>query len=184
MPSKSQMAFALLFVSHTCNQQSEAANSRIRIQLIQEPTTILLCKDTGETPRLILQRLYVLNLYNQYISRFSIFDLKGSAEVVDLGQVNILDVVCVVGVFDLAAGPVNAFDLDYFAVCDLACKRDCSQGLVTDRVRGERIRNTVRVPAILERVSVKITEGSGFEHTREVEVGKRHPSPSQLWQRI
>lgn len=160
------------------------SNLRIGIQLIQETTTILLCKDTGKAPRLILQRLHVLNLYNQYIARFGMLDFEGSAEVVDLGQIDVLDVVCVVGVFDLAAGPVDAFDLDYFTICDLSSKGDCVMRLVmecnTDWERG-----TVRVPAVLARVSVKIVwQGSGFEDLHEAEAGKRHPSPSQLWQRI
>jgi hypothetical protein len=64
--------------------------------------------------------LNVLNLYNQYITRFGIFNLKGSTEVVDFGQIDVLDVVCVVGVFDLAACPVDAFDFYDFAVGDFA----------------------------------------------------------------
>jgi hypothetical protein len=68
-------------------------NLRIRIQLIQKPTSILLCKNTRETPGLILQRLHILDFYYQYISRFCVFNLEGTAEVVDFGQVDILYVV-------------------------------------------------------------------------------------------
>jgi hypothetical protein len=39
---------------------------------------------------------------------------------VDFGQVDVFDVVCVVGVFDLAACPVYAFDFYDFAVGDFA----------------------------------------------------------------
>lgn len=60
-------------------------------------------------------------------------DLKGSAEVVDLGQVDVLDVVCIIGVLDLAASPVDAFDLDYLAVSDFASKGDYLAGLVVER---------------------------------------------------
>lgn len=117
-------------IIRAASSQIAGNNSRIRIQFIQETTAILLCKDTGESPRLILQRLHILNLYDKYISRFGIFDLKGSAEVVDLGQIDVLDVVCIVGVFDLTASPVDALDFDYFAISDFARKRNCLVKLV------------------------------------------------------
>jgi hypothetical protein len=39
---------------------------------------------------------------------------------VDFGQIDVLDIICVVGVFDLAACPVDTFDFDDFAVGDFA----------------------------------------------------------------
>jgi hypothetical protein len=69
---------------------------------------------------LFLQGLHILDFYHQHISRLGIFNLKGTAEVVDFGQVDVFDVVCVVGVFDLAACPIYAFDFYDFAVGDFA----------------------------------------------------------------
>lgn len=44
----------------------------------------------------------------------------------DLGQINVLDVVGIISILDLTACPVDAFDLDYFAVGDFAGGRDCA----------------------------------------------------------
>jgi hypothetical protein len=61
-----------------------------------------------------------LDFYYQHITRLGVFNLKGSTEVVDFGQIDVLDIVCVVGVFDLAACPVDAFDFYDFAVGNFA----------------------------------------------------------------
>jgi hypothetical protein len=61
-----------------------------------------------------------LDFYYQHITRFGVFNLKRSTEVVDFGQIDVLDIVCVVGVFDLAACPVDAFDFYDFAVGNFA----------------------------------------------------------------
>lgn len=99
-------------------------NSRFGINLIQKATTILLIKYTSESPRLILHGLHILNLNNKHITRLSILNLKGTGQVMDLCEVDILHVVGIVGVFDLTACPVDAFDLYSLAVGDFARKGD------------------------------------------------------------
>lgn len=44
----------------------------------------------------------------------------------DFSQINVLGVVSIVSVLNLAACPVDAFDFDYFAVGDFAGGRDCA----------------------------------------------------------
>lgn len=97
---------------------------RFRIQFIQESTPILPVKDAGKPPGLVLERLNILNLYNEHISRLGGLDLKRPRKVMDLGEVDVLDVVCGIVVLDLTTGPVETFDLDDFVVCDLAAGRD------------------------------------------------------------
>jgi hypothetical protein len=113
--------------------KSQKKNSRLRINLIQKPATILPRKHARKPPRLLLQRLHILNLHHEHVPRLRALNVKGSREVVDLGEVHVAHVVCAVVVADLAAGPVNAFDLDNFA------GRDAREGGV------------VRVPAVLRR---------------------------------
>lgn len=87
-------------------------------------TSILLRKDTSETPGRVLKRLHVLDVHNKDIARLGGLDLKGSGQVVDLGQVDIADVVCRVVVLNLTTGPVDTLDLDRLTVLDGACGGD------------------------------------------------------------
>lgn len=98
--------------------QNQNQNLRFRINLIQKPTPILLRKNPRKPPRSLFQRLHVLDVHHQHVSGLRGFDVKGAAEVVDAGEVYIADIVCRVVVFDLTAGPVDAFDFDGFVVFD------------------------------------------------------------------
>jgi hypothetical protein len=49
---------------------------RLRIDLIEEATSVVFGEDTGEAPRLVLQWLNVLDLYEENVARFSTFDLE------------------------------------------------------------------------------------------------------------
>jgi hypothetical protein len=80
---------------------------------------------TSETPRRILKRLHVLNFNDKHITRLGSLNLKGSSEVVDLGQVYVADVVCRIIVLDLAASPVDTLDLYCLAVLDRSRERNC-----------------------------------------------------------
>lgn len=97
---------------------------RFRIQFIQESTPILPVEDAGKPPGLVLERLNILNLYDEHIARLGGLDLKRSRKVMDPGEVDILDVVCGIVVLDLTTGPIETFDLDDFVVCDRAAGRD------------------------------------------------------------
>jgi hypothetical protein len=81
-------------------------------------TSVLFVKDTGETPGMVLKRLHVLDVHDQDITWLGGFDLEGSGQVMNLGQIDVADVVGRVIVFDLAAGPVDTLDLDCLAVFD------------------------------------------------------------------
>ena len=103
-------------------KRNELENERFRINLIQETSAVVLVKYSSESPRLILEWLYFLDLYNQNITRLGAFNLERSSEVMDLREVDVLHIIGAIIVADLSAGPVDAFDLDDLAVFDLACK--------------------------------------------------------------
>jgi hypothetical protein len=42
----------------------ESSYVRLGVNLIEEAAAVLFREDTGETPRLLLQRLHILNLYD------------------------------------------------------------------------------------------------------------------------
>jgi hypothetical protein len=66
IPSKSQIALALYVLSANClrnlHQVMLSVILRFGIYFIQESTTITGREDAGEAPRLVLQRLNVLDL--------------------------------------------------------------------------------------------------------------------------
>lgn len=64
-------------------------------------------KDAGEAPRPVLERLDVHDLDEEQVARLGALDLEGPGEVVDAGEVHVLDVVGAVIVLDLAARPAR-----------------------------------------------------------------------------
>lgn len=86
--------------------------------------TIGLVKDAREAPWLVLKGLDVHDLYEKGITWLGIFNGERAGQVVNTGEVDILDVVRGVVVLDLAAGPVQAFNLDRLAIFDGGCWRD------------------------------------------------------------
>lgn len=72
--------------------------------------TVRACS-TCEAPWLILERLHILNLNQQDIAGLGAGNIKGSGKIMNLGQVDIFDVVGRVVVLDLASGPVHTFNL-------------------------------------------------------------------------
>ena len=97
-------------------------NIRIGIYLIQESASIILIEHSREPPWLFLERLHVLDLDNEDIARLCPFDVKGTGQIVDLGEVDILHVVRAIVVADLSPCPVDTFDLDDLAALDLSGK--------------------------------------------------------------
>jgi hypothetical protein len=97
---------------------SEGDIVRFRVQLVQETAAVLLRKDAGEAPWLVLQRLHVLDLNDKNVAGLCALNLEGPGEVVDLGQIHIADIVCGVIVSNLAACPVDTFDFYYFSFFD------------------------------------------------------------------
>jgi hypothetical protein len=132
MPSKSHIALALSYAhqSHLLHSNlytyfhdiirkvTKGVHKRLRINLIQKPTPILLIENPRKPPRLLLHRLHILDLDEQHVARFRGLDVEGSREVVDAAEVDVFDIVGGVVVADLAAGPVYAFDFDDFVVFD------------------------------------------------------------------
>jgi hypothetical protein len=73
---------------------------------------------------MIIQRLHVLDINNQDVTWLRSLDLKGTSEVVNLRQVDILDIICIVRVLDLTTSPIDAFNLDRLAILDGASEGD------------------------------------------------------------
>ena len=92
---------------------------RLDSQFIQETTSIVLVEYTCETPRLIFERLNVLDLDEKCVARLSTLYIKWARKIVDLGQIDVLHVVGRVVVANLTSGPVDAFDLDDLSILDL-----------------------------------------------------------------
>ena len=93
---------------------------RLRINLVQEPSSIVLRKDSSESPGLLIEWLYVLDLQHQNITRLCCLNIKRSSEVVDLGEVDTAHVIGAVVVADLSTGPVYTLNLNDFIVLDSA----------------------------------------------------------------
>lgn len=101
---------------------------RFGIDFVKEASAVISVEDTGEAPWLLLKWLHVLDLDHEDVARLGIFHLEGSAQIVDLGQINVLHVICAVIVANLTTGPIHALDLDNFSVFDLFSEGYCRKG--------------------------------------------------------
>ena len=99
-----------------------ALHLRRWIEFVQETTSIFFREDTCKAPGFILEGLYVHDLDQQEVPWLGALDFKGTRQVVNPGQVDVPDVICAVIVAYLAAGPVQAFDLDRLPILNLASK--------------------------------------------------------------
>lgn len=77
------------------------------VVFVEEASAVAALEDAREAPWLVLEGLDVHDLDEQDVAGLGALDLEGTAEVVDLGQVDVEDVVCRVIVADLAAGPAH-----------------------------------------------------------------------------
>lgn len=74
---------------------------------------------------MVLQRLHILNINNKHVARLGGLNLEGPGKIVNLGQVDIANVVCRIIVLDLAACPVDTLNLYRLSVLDRSSERDC-----------------------------------------------------------
>ena len=95
-------------------------DARLRVNLVQETTSILLRKYTSEAPWLILQRLHVLDIHEENVARLGSLDLKRAGEIVHAGEIDVSDIVRRIVVLDLATRPVDALDLHSLSILDRA----------------------------------------------------------------
>ena len=98
---------------------------RFRVDLVEESSAIVFVEDTSEAPGLFLEGLYVLDFDDEDISWFGVFDFERTGQVVDLGQVDILHVICTIIVANLSSCPINAFNLNNFSILDFGREWDC-----------------------------------------------------------
>lgn len=83
-------------------------------------------ENPGESPRLILKGLDILDLNDQNIARLGSLDFEWPAQIVDLGQINVLHIIRAIVVANLSTGPVDAFDLYNLPVLDCAVEGNCA----------------------------------------------------------
>lgn len=91
---------------------------RLGIELVQETTSVVFVEDAREAPGMILERLNVLDLDKEHITRLGSFNLEWTRQVVNLGQVDVLDIVGTVVVLDLPSCPIETLDLHGFSILD------------------------------------------------------------------
>lgn len=121
---------------------------------------ILFGEDSSEAPRLLLQWLHILDVDQQDITWLGIFDLKGSRQVVNPGEIHITHVIGGVIVSNLSSSPIDALNFDSLVVPDLAVAGDCTV-LGASRGQGGGSKLTVWVPAILAIVTSAVSGGDG-----------------------
>lgn len=93
-------------------------NLRFGVYLVQKAAAVVLVEDAGEAPWVVLEGLNVLDLHEKNVARLCCLDFKGTRQIVDLGQVDVLHVVGAVIVLDLASSPVHTLDLDGLTILD------------------------------------------------------------------
>ena len=101
---------------------------RVRVDLVKEASPIVFVKNAGEAPRLLLERLDILNLHYKDISWLGAFHLKGARQVVNLGKVDVLHIIGAVVVANLPSCPVYALYLEDFSIFDFGCEGNCERG--------------------------------------------------------
>ena len=69
--------------------------------------------------------MHILNVYNKDITRLGSLDLERPGEIVDLGQIDVANVVCRIIVLDLAARPVDTLNLYCLSILDRPRERNC-----------------------------------------------------------
>ena len=74
--------------------------------LVEEPAAVVFVEYACEAPGVVLEGLHVLNLDEEDVAWFGALDLEGAGEVVDLGQIDVLDIIGAVIVLDLTTSPV------------------------------------------------------------------------------
>lgn len=84
----------------------------MRIVLVQETASILLCKDSCEAPRRMVKWLDISNVDDEQISWLTPLNIKRSSQIVNLGEINITNIVSIVSVANLSSGPVETLYLD------------------------------------------------------------------------
>ena len=111
-------------------------------------SSVLFGKDTCEAPWLVLQWLYVLNVYHENVSWLGSLNVERSCEIVDSREIDISHIIGRVIVADLSSCPVYTFDLDCLAILDVADGRNLMMlgELLCWRIVLGR---TVRVPSVL-----------------------------------
>lgn len=132
MPSKSQMALALIHnkmsVASCEGIDLDKGDLRVRVKLVKEASSVVLVKYARKTPRLFLEWLHILDLHHEDISRFGTFHLKRARQVVNLGEIDVLHIVCAVIVANLSSCPIDTLHLEDLPIFNFGREGNCRRG--------------------------------------------------------
>src|SRR5215469_747654 len=84
--------------------------TRLWIMVYEKSAAVLPCEDAGESPGRIWQITDVEKINDHQIAGFGSFDPERPAQIVDLCEVDVADVVGAIVRGDLPSRPVEAFD--------------------------------------------------------------------------
>lgn len=131
MPSKSQIALALNQKVKSVVERNRIdlglEGLRVRVDFVKEAAPVVFVKYACKAPGLLLEWLHVLDLHHKDVSRFGAFHLKGTRQVVYLGEVDVLHIVRAVIVANLSSRPIYALYLKNFSIFDFSRKGNCSR---------------------------------------------------------
>lgn len=96
----------------------------MRVQLVQEPASVLPVKHTGKSPWLLLERLHVFDLDAEDVAWLRAGDFKRPGEIVNTAKVDVLHIVSRVIIANLATSPIKTFNFDGFSVTDRCAARN------------------------------------------------------------
>ena len=97
------------------------------VVVFEETTAILAVKDTGESPRRVVEWLHVSNIYNKKVAWLGTLDVEGTGEIMHLCEVDLSNIVGAVIVPNLATGPVDALNFDSLARLNATDSGNCKK---------------------------------------------------------
>ena len=112
-------------VSRCKGKGIDKGDLRVRVDLVKEASTVVLVKYPRKAPGLLLKWLYILDLYDQDISRFGPFYLKRARQVVNFGKIDVLHIVRAVIVANLSSCPIDTLHLEDLPIFDFGRKGNC-----------------------------------------------------------
>jgi len=101
----------------------------------EESAAVLQVEDPREPPLVVRERAEVEDVDHQDVARFGALDADRTAQVVVRREHHVADVVRVVAVLDLVAGPVETLDAELLARLDRLDRRRVRVPPVHDGVR-------------------------------------------------
>lgn len=137
---------------------------RVGVDLVEEASPVVFVKYACKAPRLLLERLHILDLHHKDVSRFGAFHLKGTRQIVNLGEVNVLHIVRAVIVANLPPCPIHALHFEDFPIFNFGRKGNYRRDQWQLGRIGKGFR-AVWMPSVLKKVSARSIDAWTFQQT-------------------